>query len=111
MQLFRIGIKVKETDKRKNAMVTRYVVMATTLDEAKVLAVAEWVDPDRYDYKTKTLDKIASVFGHAMGTLAYYADNYGEKDRSEHPESVPSLEAVLAAQRTLEAFEQAHEEV
>lgn len=110
MQLFRIGIKLKETDKRKNASVWRYVIMATTLDEAKTLAVAAWVDPERYTYQTKTLDRIAQVFGHAMGTVAYGCDNYGERDKTEHLETVPSLEAVRAARAVIDAFEQAHEE-
>jgi hypothetical protein len=100
---------MKETDKRKPSIVWRYVVMAETLDEAKVLAVAERTgDPDTKWYRDRLTD-IAAVWGHPMSTLAYGADNYGEKDRSEKPETVPSLDAVRAAYATLKAFETAHE--
>ena len=109
--LFRIAIQLKETDKRKNATVYRYVVLATTLDEAKTLAVAAQVDRERAEYHHHRLENIAAVWGHAMHTLACNCDIYGEKDKTEKPDTVPTVEAVRAARQQLEAFEQAHEEV
>jgi hypothetical protein len=105
MMMFRISVKMKEADKRKNATVWRYVVMAETLDEAKALAVAERVGP----VDCTRRDDIAAVWGHPMPTLAYNADNYGEKDRSEKLETVPTPDAVRAARAALDAFERAHE--
>jgi hypothetical protein len=109
MQLFRISVKMKETDKRKNAVVWRYVVMAETLETAKTLATAERVG--RVDSPLYRLSDIASVGGHAMGTLAYGCDNYGEKDKTERPETVPTLDEVRLARQVLDAFEKAHETV
>lgn len=110
MMMFRISVKMKETDKRKNATVWRYLVMAETLDEAKTLAVAARVNPDPTPgFYHERLEHIAAVWGHPMPTLAYNADNYGEKDCSEKPETVPSLDAVRAAYATLKAYEEAHE--
>jgi len=112
--LFRISIKTKETDKRKNATVFRYVVAALSLDEAKVLAVAKWMDRelDENDLKAKfprirthTLDKIAEVYGHGMDTLVYNCDIQGDKDHSEQPDTVPALSHVRAARARLDAMD------
>ena len=110
MQMFRIAIRVKETDKRKNATVYRFVVLAESLNEAKTLAAAKWVDPPDYDYRTHDLDKIAAITGHAMNVLAYNADIYGEKDKAEYPETVPTREAIELARAKAAAFEAAHED-
>jgi hypothetical protein len=109
-QLFRIAIRRKETDKRKNATVYHYVVMATTLEEAKTLAVAKWVDPPEYDYRTNDLDKIAAVSGNAMETLVYNSDIRGSSTKGELPETLPTAEAVEAARAVLAAFEAAYAE-
>lgn len=107
-QLFRVSIRLKEPDKRKNASVFHYVVMAETLDGAKALAVAKWVDPAEY-YSTHRLENIAAVKGTAMETLVYNSDIRSSKDKSVEPETVPDAVTVATARALVESFERAHE--
>jgi hypothetical protein len=108
MMMYRISVRSKEPDKRKNATVRRYVVMATSLAEAKALACAAWID--RGEYKTHTRDKIAAVTGTSMGILAYNADIYGDKDKTDQPDTIPSEDAITKALALADAFEKAHED-
>lgn len=109
-QLFRIAVKMKETDKRKNAIVWRYVVMAETLDEAKALAMGARLSPEDSEYGSTRWEHVAHVWGHPMSTLAYGCDNYSEKDKTEHPDTVPPLAVVREAQRRLNRYEKEHED-
>jgi hypothetical protein len=104
LRLYRIAVQMKESDRRTNAVVWRYVVLATSLPQAKAIAVATRTDSG-YQW-----DDVGRVYGHVLESCAYQCDNYGEKDRAPRPETVPSREEVEAARLVQRAYEAAHAE-
>jgi len=95
--LFRVAVREKETDKRKNATCHEYVVLATDLEDAKALAVAEFT---RYDDGPR-MEKIAAVGGHQMRRI-YQSDIYGSRKRDNLPETLPSSDAIARARAVLQ---------
>jgi hypothetical protein len=104
-RLHRIAIRMIEPDKRRTPIVYRYVVMADSLADAKVLAVADWHDREGTDYPSHTLKRIAAVEGHHMDRPLYHCDSYGDRNRTLAPETIPTLAAVRGAQDLLATFD------
>lgn len=103
-RLYRIAVREKQPDGRKNASCWEYVCLATTLEGAKAMAVAEHTRaaPDGVEH-------IAAVGGHAMG-LVYNSDIYGSKRKEDKPETLPDPQNVMAARALLDAYDRAHPE-
>lgn len=93
--LYRIGIRLKETDKRKNATCYEYVVLAHTLVEAKAIAVAAHAPVDAELHRHR-MNEIAAVGGYAMGVV-YNSDIYSSRTRDVLPETLPSAEQIAWA--------------
>lgn len=101
-QLFRISVREKERDKRKNSLCREYVVLTNSLEAAKALAMAEY-DPD--DVKR---DQVAAVGGYGMGTLVYNSDIFSSKKKEELPATLPDPALVQQARELHAQFKADH---